>query len=85
MYGAILLSTASMRRSGKQGAHFCDGRIHDRLGIRRRRNKMIGRQVILTNRAFTLEELYDFMNAHWDVNEGGSFVKGRPTKASVEE
>ena len=46
---------------------------------------MIGRQVILTNRAFTLEELYDFMNAHWDVNEGGSFVKGRPTKASVEE
>ena len=46
---------------------------------------MIGRQVILTNRAFTLEELHDFMIAHWDVNEGGRFVLGRPTKASVEE
>ena len=46
---------------------------------------MIGRQVILTNRAFTLEELYDFMKDHWDVNEGGSFILGRPTKASIEE
>lgn len=46
---------------------------------------MIGRQVILTNRGFTLEELYDFMRTHWDVNEGGEFVLGRPTKASIEE
>ena len=46
---------------------------------------MIGRQVILTNREFTLEELYDFMKEHWDVNEGGQFVIGRPTKASIEE
>ena len=46
---------------------------------------MIGRQVLLTNRAFTLEELYDFMTEHWDVNEGGRFVIGRPTKASIEE
>lgn len=46
---------------------------------------MIGRQVLLTNRSFTLEELYDFMTAHWDVNEGGRFVLGRPTKASIEE
>ncbi|MBQ9614155.1 MAG: hypothetical protein IJV14_16455 [Lachnospiraceae bacterium] len=46
---------------------------------------MIGRQVILTNREFTLEELYDFMRTHWDVNEGGEFVLGRPTKASIEE
>ena len=46
---------------------------------------MIGRQVILTNRAFTLEELYDFMKEHWDVNECGEFVRGRPTKASIEE
>ncbi len=46
---------------------------------------MIGRQVLLTNRPFTLEELYDFMKEHWDVNEGGEFVIGRPTKASIEE
>lgn len=46
---------------------------------------MTGRQVIATNRAFTLEELYSFMVVHWDVNEGGRFVLGRPTKASVEE
>ena len=46
---------------------------------------MIGRQVIVTNRSFTLKELYDFMVAHWDVNESGRFVLGRPTKASIEE
>ena len=46
---------------------------------------MVGRQVILTNRAFTLEELYDFMKENWDVNEGGEFIIGRPTKASIEE
>lgn len=46
---------------------------------------MIGRQVILTNRAFTLEELYDFMKEHWNVNECGEFVRGKPTKASIEE
>lgn len=46
---------------------------------------MIGRQVILINRSFTLEELYAFMREHWDVNEGGEFVIGKPTKASIEE
>lgn len=46
---------------------------------------MIGRQVILTNRPFTLEELHDFMTEHWDVDEGGEFTVGRPTQASVEE
>lgn len=46
---------------------------------------MIGRQVILTNRSFTLEELHAFMKEHWDVNEGGEFIIGRPTKASIEE
>ncbi len=46
---------------------------------------MIGRQVILTNRPFTLEELHEFMKEHWDVDEGGEFVVGRPTRASVEE
>ena len=25
------------------------------------------------------------MKEHWDVNEGGEFVIGRPTKASIEE
>ena len=28
---------------------------------------MIGRQVILTNRAFTLQELEQFMQEHWDL------------------
>ena len=46
---------------------------------------MVGRQVILTNRPFTLEELHDFMKDHWDVNEAGEFVIGRPTQASIEE
>lgn len=46
---------------------------------------MTGRQVIPTSRAFSLEELYDFMVTHWDVNKGGRFTKGRPAKASVEE
>ena len=46
---------------------------------------MVGRQVILTNRPFTLEELHDFMKEHWDVNEAGGLVVGRPTMASVEE
>ncbi len=46
---------------------------------------MIGRQVLLTNREFTLEELYEFMKEHWDVNEAGRFRKGRPTRASIEE
>ena len=46
---------------------------------------MIGRQVLLTNRGFTLEELHEFMKEHWDVAEAGEFVIGRPTKASIEE
>ena len=46
---------------------------------------MVGRQVILTNRAFTLEELYQFMEEHWDKSTYGGFVLGRPTKASIEE
>ena len=46
---------------------------------------MIGRQVILTNRSFTLEELRAFMEAHWDVQEAGAFTVGKPTKASIEE
>lgn len=46
---------------------------------------MIGRQVIITKRAFTLEELEEFMQAHWDKEQYNDFVIGRPTPASVEE
>ena len=45
---------------------------------------MIGRQVIPTNRAFTLEELEAFMQEHWDKQEYNSFTLGKPTPASVE-
>ena len=46
---------------------------------------MVGLQTILTNRAFTLEELHEFMKEHWDENEAGKFTLGKPTKASIEE
>jgi len=46
---------------------------------------MIGRQVILTNRAFTLQELEQFMQEHWDKEQYGNFMIGKPTKASIEE
>ena len=46
---------------------------------------MIGRQVIKTNRAFTLEELEQFMQEHWDKEQYNHFVIGRPTSASVEK
>ena len=46
---------------------------------------MIGRQVIKTNRAFTLEELDQFMKRHWDRERYNDFIIGRPTPASVEE
>jgi len=46
---------------------------------------MIGRQVIETKRAFTLEELEWFMQSHWDKEQYNEFVIGRPTAASVEK
>ena len=46
---------------------------------------MIGRQVLITNRAFTLEELNEFMNQNWNREEFNDFYIGRPTPASVEE
>ena len=46
---------------------------------------MIGRQVIKTNRAFTLEELERFMQENWDREQYNDFVVGRPTAASVEK
>lgn len=45
---------------------------------------MIGRQVILTKKAFTLEELHGFMQEHWDSELYNDFVIGKPTPASVE-
>ncbi|MBR2667071.1 MAG: hypothetical protein IKD96_02795 [Oscillospiraceae bacterium] len=45
---------------------------------------MIGRQVIHTNRAFTLEELYQFMQEHWDTEKYNSFVMGAPTDMSLD-
>ena len=46
---------------------------------------MIGRQVIKTNRAFTLEELAQFMQEHWDQEQYNHFAIGRPTAASIEK
>lgn len=46
---------------------------------------MIGRQVIKTNRSFTLEELEQFMNENWDKDQYNKFVAGRPTAASIEK
>ena len=46
---------------------------------------MIGRQVLLTNKAFTLQELEQFMQENWDKEQYGNFVIGKPTPASVEE
>ena len=46
---------------------------------------MIGRQVIKTNRAFTLEELEQFMRSNWDTVQYNDFIIGRPTAASIEQ
>ena len=46
---------------------------------------MIGRQVIKTNRAFSLKELEQFMQENWDVERYNHFAIGRPTAASVEQ
>lgn len=45
---------------------------------------MIGRQVIETNRAFTLEELKQFMEENWDTERYNTFFVGKPTPASIE-
>ena len=46
---------------------------------------MIGRQVIKTNRAFTLEELEQFMQENWDKENYKHFVIGRTTAESIEK
>ena len=40
---------------------------------------MTGREVILTNRSFTPEELYDFMEERWDKETYSGFTLGSPT------
>ncbi|MBR3201759.1 MAG: hypothetical protein IKG17_10580 [Mogibacterium sp.] len=44
---------------------------------------MTGREVILTNRSFTPQELYEFMEEYWDKEEYNDFVLGSPTDMSV--
>lgn len=46
---------------------------------------MVGRQVIPTNQSFTLEELEQFMQTHWDKEQYNDFFIGRPTAAFVEK
>ena len=46
---------------------------------------MIGRQVITTTKAFTLDELQNFLEEHWNTAEYNQFERGRPTPASAEE
>ena len=46
---------------------------------------MIGRQVLLINKALTLQELEQIMQENWDREQYGNFKIGRPTKASIEE
>ena len=40
---------------------------------------MTGREVILTNRSFTPDELFQFMEEHWDKEQYSDFVLGSPT------
>lgn len=44
---------------------------------------MTGREVILTNKSFSPEELYEFMESHWDKENYGDFVLGSPTDMSI--
>lgn len=46
---------------------------------------MIGRQVLLVNKALTLQELEQIMQENWDKEQYGNFKIGKPTKASIEE
>ena len=40
---------------------------------------MTGREVILTNRSFTPEELFAFMEERWDKERYSGFTLGSPT------
>ena len=46
---------------------------------------MIGRQVIVTNKAFTLQELEQFMQDNWDKEQYSDFKIDKPTAASIGE
>ena len=46
---------------------------------------MIGRQVIPVTKAFTLEELEQFMQEHWDKEQYSSFMIGKPNAISTAE
>lgn len=46
---------------------------------------MIGQQVIVTNRYFTLDEIEQFMKEHWNTEEYNQFERGKPNPLSIEE
>ena len=46
---------------------------------------MIGRQVIVVNKSFTLQELEQFMQENWNKEVFSDFRIGRPTGLSVAE
>ena len=46
---------------------------------------MTGRQVILTNKAFTLDELYKFMDESWNKEEYNEFTLGSPYNPNVKK
>lgn len=46
---------------------------------------MIGRQVITVKKAFTLQELEQFMQENWDKEQYSNFRLGKPTAASIGE
>lgn len=46
---------------------------------------MIGREVIIVKEHMSLQQLYAFMDKHWDREAYGGFAIGRPTPASIEE
>ena len=40
---------------------------------------MTGREVIITNRSFSPQELYEFMEKYWDKEQFNDFILGSPT------
>ena len=46
---------------------------------------MFGRRTIATNRAFTVFELYEFMEKHWDKENDGAYSVGRLTPMSKKD
>lgn len=46
---------------------------------------MIGRQVLITNKEFTKDELFAYLKSHWNVEEYPEPIIGKPTAASFDE